>query len=154
VYPGNVCPHTQTASSSMSCRAIFPPDVAILFKLPEPRYRRRPVVPSPGVFCHSCYKGTPISFYILVHHVRTRIGSGIYNNGRTSFIGAATATRRPSRIRANKATVDPRLPPEFSRDEITFRQLLGCASKIFPQACAYPCAECESSGGAESPQTA
>jgi hypothetical protein len=114
------------------------------FQIARAGIYRRPVVPSPGVFCHSCYKGTPISFYILVHHVRTRIGSGIYNNGRTSFIGAATATRRPSRIRANKATVDPRLPPEFSRDEITFRQLLGCASTIFPQACAYSRAECES----------
>jgi len=48
------------------------------------------------------YKGTTILSYIRLYDIQAWIGSRTYNNGRASFIGAATITQRSSRIRANK----------------------------------------------------
>lgn len=81
---------------------------AIFFKLPPTRYRLAVVV--------RCRSSHPAPFVILVikgprfpsassYDARTRIGGGTYNNGRTSFIGAAVTIRRSSRIRANKVAL-------------------------------------------------
>ena len=63
---------------------------------------KHPATDSLYLLCHPCYKGTTILSYIRLYDVQAWIGSRTYNNGRASFIGAATITQRSSRIRANK----------------------------------------------------